>query len=113
MATDHNRVLDVVEQLSIAVLVACKNEENTIGIVVRKMKNTSPKAKIYVYDNNSTDRIAETAVSAGAVVGHESLDGKGHVVNRMFADIDADVYILIDGVGKIDHGKAILMMPSL
>jgi glycosyltransferase involved in cell wall biosynthesis len=113
MATDHNRVIDVVEQLRIAVLIPCKNEENTIGTVIREMKNALPKATVYVYDNNSTDRTAEAAVSAGAVVGHESLDGKGHVVNRMFADIDADVYILIDGDDTYDTGSVAKLIETL
>lgn len=113
MSTDRNRNLDVVEQLQIAVLIPCKNEEGTIGTVVREMKNALPGATVYVYDNNSTDRTAEAALSAGAVVGHESLDGKGHVVNRMFADIDADVYILIDGDDTYDAASVTKLIETL
>jgi glycosyltransferase involved in cell wall biosynthesis len=81
----------------IAVLIPCYNEENTIERVVTDFKSVLPKAKIYVYDNNSTDRTVELAEAAGAVVRHEYQQGKGNVIRRMFRDIDAKCYIMVDG----------------
>ncbi|MFV3076546.1 glycosyltransferase family 2 protein [Niveispirillum fermenti] len=81
----------------IAVLVPCYNEEASIEAVVRDFKAALPTATIYVYDNNSKDRTSEIARAAGAVVRREPLQGKGHVVRRMFADIEADIYVMVDG----------------
>ena len=81
----------------IAVIIPCYNEEIAIAQVVADFKKYLPKADIYVYDNNSTDRTAEKAKNAGAVVRTETLQGKGNVVRRMFADIDADIYVMSDG----------------
>ena len=81
----------------IAVLVPCLNEEAAIASVVQGMRASLPDATIYVYDNGSTDQTSERARAAGAVVRREPLRGKGNVVRRMFADIDADVYVLVDG----------------
>ncbi len=81
----------------IAVLVPCYNEEASIEAVVRDFKEALPTATIYVYDNNSKDRTSEIAKAAGAVVRREPLQGKGNVVRRMFADIEADVYVMVDG----------------
>lgn len=81
----------------IAVLVPCYNEEASIEAVVRDFKAALPSATIYVYDNNSKDRTSEIARAAGAVVRREPLQGKGNVVRRMFADIEADVYVMVDG----------------
>ena len=81
----------------IAVLIPCFNEETTIGKVVCDFKQQLPNATIYVYDNNSTDRTADIARSNGAVVRHEPRQGKGNVVRQMFRDIDADVYLMVDG----------------
>ncbi len=81
----------------IAVLVPCYNEEAAIEAVVRDFKAALPQATIYVYDNNSKDRTREVAAAAGAVVRGEPLQGKGNVVRRMFADIEADVYVMVDG----------------
>ena len=81
----------------VAVLVPCYNEEAAIASVVHDFKRALPHAVIYVYDNNSTDRTSAVAAAAGAVVRHESLKGKGNVVRRMFADIEADVYVMVDG----------------
>jgi hypothetical protein len=80
-----------------AVLIPCYNEEAAIAAVVRDFRAALPEAAIYVYDNNSRDRTAEVAAAAGAVVRREPLQGKGNVVRRMFADIDADIYVLVDG----------------
>jgi glycosyltransferase involved in cell wall biosynthesis len=82
---------------SIAVLVPCHNEAATIGKVVADFRRALPSAEIYVYDNNSTDQTRELARAAGARVHEEPLQGKGNVVRRMFADIEADVYVLVDG----------------
>lgn len=82
---------------SIAVLLPCYNEEVTIGKVVRDFKAALPKATVYVYDNNSTDRTAEIAAAEGAIVRKEPRQGKGNVIRAMFEDIDADVYVMADG----------------
>ncbi len=81
----------------IAVLIPCYNEAQTIGKVVRDVKEALPEAVIYVYNNNSTDRTAEIAKEAGAVVRQEYQQGKGNVIRRMFREIDAECYLMIDG----------------
>ena len=81
----------------IAVLIPCYNEETTVGKVIADFRRVLPEAVIYVYDNNSTDRTAEIAEEAGAVVRHEYRQGKGNVIRRMFRDIDAECYIMTDG----------------
>jgi len=80
-----------------AVLIPCYNEERTISKVVQDFKTHLPGSKIYVYDNNSTDRTAEYAAAAGAIVKSELRRGKGNVIRSMFSDIDADIYIMVDG----------------
>jgi glycosyltransferase involved in cell wall biosynthesis len=82
---------------SIAVLIPCHNEEAAITKVIREFKAALPSAAIYVYDNNSCDRTVELAIAAGARVYREPLQGKGNVVRRMFSDVEADVYVLVDG----------------
>ena len=81
----------------IAVLIPCYNEAKTIAKVVKDFKKALPKATIYVYDNNSTDKTAEIANKAGAIVRYEHKQGKGNVIRRMFREIDADCYIMVDG----------------
>ena len=81
----------------IAVLLPCYNEEIAIAQVVKNFKKALPKAQIYVYDNNSQDKTMEQAKAAGAIVRSEIRQGKGHVVRRMFADVDADIYVMADG----------------
>ena len=81
----------------IAVLIPCYNEEKTVEKVVRDAKAALPEATIYVYDNNSSDRTVELAEKAGAVVRHEYMQGKGNVIRRMFREIDAECYIMVDG----------------
>jgi glycosyltransferase involved in cell wall biosynthesis len=81
----------------IAVLLPCLNEALTIAQVVADFQTVLPEAKIYVYDNRSTDNTADRAAAAGAVVRHEPQPGKGNVVRRMFADIEADIYVIVDG----------------
>ena len=78
-------------------LVPCFNEESTIAKVVADFRAALPDAVIWVYDNASDDRTAEVARKAGASVRHEPARGKGNVVRRMFADIEADIYVLVDG----------------
>ncbi len=92
--------------LEIAVLVPCYNEEIAIPRVVEDFRKALPSAKIYVYDNASTDRTAEVAARAGAIVGHEPFPGKGNVMRRMFSDIDADIYVLVDGDDTYDAQAA-------
>lgn len=80
-----------------AVLIPCYNEEKTIEKVVNDWRREIPEAVVYVYDNNSTDRTAELAARAGAVVRHEYAQGKGNVIRRMFREIDAQCYLMVDG----------------
>jgi len=95
-----------IDNLNIAVLLPCYNEASTIGAVVRGFKSALPGAPIHVYDNNSTDGTALHAMLAGAHVARERRQGKGHVVRRMFADIDADIYIMADGDGTYSPDDA-------
>jgi glycosyltransferase involved in cell wall biosynthesis len=95
--------------LSVAVLLPCYNEALTIGGVVRGFAEALPSARIYVFDNNSTDDTARVAAHAGARVFREERQGKGNVVRRMFADIEADIYVMADGDGTYDPADA----PSL
>ncbi|SFT29761.1 glycosyltransferase [Methylobacterium sp. yr668] len=90
----------------LAVLVPCFNESLTIGQVIGDFRAALPTAQIYVYDNNSTDGTAEIARAAGAIVRVEPRQGKGNVVRRMFGDIEADIYILVDGDGTYDAKAA-------
>ena len=94
-------------------LLPCHNEEHAIGAVVAAFRSALPGATVYVYDNASTDRTAERARDAGAVVSHEPRRGKGNVICRMFADIEADVYVMADGDGTYDAGKASEMVALL
>ena len=88
--------------LRTAVLLPCLDEEAAIADVVKAFRQALPEAQIYVYDNGSTDATAERAAAAGAVVRSEPRKGKGNVVRRMFSDIEADVYVLVDGDGTYD-----------
>ena len=90
----------------VAVLLPCHNEEQTIGAVVRAFGQALPDARIYVYDNNSSDETAARAGEAGATVRREPNQGKGNVTRRMFADIDADIYVIADGDGTYDAAAA-------
>jgi glycosyltransferase involved in cell wall biosynthesis len=90
----------------IAVLIPCFNEEASIATVVNDFHTALPGADIYVYDNNSTDRTSEIASAEGAIVRQEKLQGKGNVVRRMFADVDADIYIMVDGDDTYDASVA-------
>ena len=97
----------------IAVLLPCFNEEAAIAATVRGFREALPGATVYVYDNNSRDRTRENAAEAGAVVRSERQQGKGHVVRRMFADIDADVYVMADGDLTYDPAAAPAMVDLL
>jgi glycosyltransferase involved in cell wall biosynthesis len=97
----------------VAVLLPCYNEEAAIGATVAGFRAALPDATIYVYDNNSSDRTREIAAEAGAVVRTERQQGKGHVVMRMFADIDADVYVMADGDLTYDPKAAPAMVDML
>lgn len=107
---------DVMVSLSdyrIAVLIPCFNEATTVGTVVRDFKACLPTARIHVYDNNSTDNTNQLAREAGAIVRSEPLAGKGNVVRRMFSDVDADIYILVDGDATYDAESAPAMVSRL
>jgi glycosyltransferase involved in cell wall biosynthesis len=97
----------------IAVLIPCYNEGKAIRKVVTEFAAALPDATIYVYDNNSTDDTREEARSAGAIVRTETHQGKGNVVRRMFADIEAEVYVLVDGDGTYDAGSSSKMVEHL
>jgi hypothetical protein len=101
------------DSIEIAVLVPCYNEERAIGAVVAGFRAQLPQARIYVYDNNSQDNTVTVGQDAGAIVRHEKLQGKGHVVARMFADIDADVYLLVDGDETYDPADAPFLIQYL
>lgn len=97
----------------IAVLVPCYNEEAAIPTVVAGFRAALPAAEIYVYDNNSRDRTASLAREAGAIVRSEKRQGKGHVVRRMFADVEADIYVLVDGDATYDAPSVPRMIEKL
>jgi glycosyltransferase involved in cell wall biosynthesis len=97
----------------VVVLVPCFNEEAAIAQVVGDFRAALPQASVHVYDNNSTDRTAEVARAAGAIVRRETHQGKGNVVRRMFADIDADVYVLVDGDATYHAASAPAMIARL
>jgi glycosyltransferase involved in cell wall biosynthesis len=92
----------LLEGTALAVLIPCFNEEVAIASVVSAFKAVLPTAEVYVFDNNSTDQTARAALTAGARLRKEPLQGKGNVVRRMFADIDADIYVMVDGDGTYD-----------
>ncbi|HXQ83755.1 MAG TPA: glycosyltransferase [Xanthobacteraceae bacterium] len=97
----------------VAVLVPCYNEERAIAKVVADFRAALPGSTVYVYDNNSTDGTVEAARNAGAVVRRETHQGKGHVVRRMFNDIEADIYVLVDGDATYDAPSAPEMIARL
>ncbi|NGO51264.1 glycosyltransferase [Allomesorhizobium camelthorni] len=105
--------LSVEDDFAIAVLLPCHNEEQTIGDVVKRFRDALPGAALYVYDNNSSDLTALKARAAGATVVRESRQGKGNVVRRMFADIEADIYLMADGDGTYAPEDAPLLINTL
>ncbi len=100
-------------RFDVAVLVPCYNEGRAIAKVVAEFRAALPDATVYVYDNNSSDNTVEAAKAAGAVVRRESHQGKGHVVRRMFNDIEADIYVLVDGDATYDAPSAPAMIENL
>jgi Glycosyl transferase family 2 len=100
-------------QHRIAVLIPCYNEAAAIARVIAEFQSVLPEATTYVYDNNSTDGTIAIARAAGAVVRREAHQGKGHVVRRMFADVDADIYLLVDGDSTYDAASARVMIGRL
>jgi glycosyltransferase involved in cell wall biosynthesis len=97
----------------VAVLIPCFNEQETIAGVVSAFESHIPGAMVFVYDNASTDLTIERARNAGAIVRSEPLRGKGHVVRRMFADVEADIYVLVDGDGTYDAASAPELIAAL
>jgi glycosyltransferase involved in cell wall biosynthesis len=97
----------------IAVLVPCYNEERAVAAVVRDFCAALPEADVYVFDNNSTDRTIEVATQAGAIVRRVAHQGKGNVVRRMFADVEADAYVLVDGDDTYHAASAPAMVARL
>jgi glycosyltransferase involved in cell wall biosynthesis len=97
----------------IAVLIPCYNEEAAIGAVVQDFRASLPTAEIYVYDNASGDRTSKRALEAGAIVRWETRRGKGNVVRRMFADVEADIYVLVDGDDTYDASAAPMLVRTL
>jgi glycosyltransferase involved in cell wall biosynthesis len=111
--TAHAKAAGPVPGCRIAVLVPCFNEAAAIATVVNDFRAALPHATVYVYDNNSTDRTAEAARGAGALVRRETHQGKGNVVRRMFADVDAEIYVLVDGDATYDAPSACGMIARL
>lgn len=102
-----------IDYSSVAVLLPCYNEQASIARVVADFQRALPGARIYVYDNNSSDQTIAIARAAGAIVRRETQQGKGHVVRRMFADIDAEVYVMSDGDDTYDASAAPLLIAAL
>ncbi|AQS92196.1 glycosyl transferase family 2 [Gluconobacter albidus] len=98
--------------LKIAVLIPCYNEEVSIAQVISDFRVELPNSLIYVYDNNSSDRTIQVAREAGAIVRTERMQGKGHVIRRMFADIDADYYVLVDGDATYEAASVSAMLDA-
>jgi glycosyltransferase involved in cell wall biosynthesis len=97
----------------VALIVPCYNEERAIGTVVEQFRRAMPELDLYVFDNASSDRTAEIARASGAQVSHVALRGKGNVVRRMFADVEADVYVMVDGDATYDAGSVHLLVDKL
>src|SRR5271155_4908863 len=111
----NERATDTVSisRYEVAILVPCYNEARAIAKVVADFRSALPAATVYVYDNNSTDGTVEAASRAGGVVRHETHQGKGYVVRRMFNDIEADIYVLVDGDATYDAPSAPAMIAKL
>lgn len=105
--------MSTLNTLKIAVLLPCYNESVAIAKTIHEFQSVLPQATLYVYDNHSTDHTAEIAAACGAVVRTETNAGKGNVVRRMFADVDADIYVLADGDSTYDAKKVTTMIESL
>ena len=110
---DGSLAPETLARYRVAIMVPCYNEEATIARVVGDFRKVLPSATVYVYDNNSSDRTVEVAAAAGAVVRREAHQGKGYVMRRMFADVEADVYVLVDGDATYDAPSAPAMVSRL
>ncbi len=111
---DRDTSLDyAISEPEVAVIIPCYNEELNIEKVVRDFQASLPDASIYVFDNNSDDRTAEIALQSGAIVRMVYNKGKGNVIRRMFADVDADVYVMVDGDDTYDATSAPIMVEKL
>ncbi|MGB3722022.1 MAG: glycosyltransferase [Pacificimonas sp.] len=105
--------ISIWDGLNVAVVLPCYNEAQTIASVIADFRNALPGAAIHVFDNNSSDETAEVARAAGAHVITETRQGKGHVVRRMFAEVDADIYVMADGDGTYDASAAPKLVEAL
>src|SRR6476619_3882313 len=110
---DARGIMSSNHQPRIAVLLPCYNEEAAIAQTIAGFRASLPGAAIYVYDNNSGDRTCEVAAAAGAIVRAEKMQGKGNVVRRMFADIEADIYVMADGDATDDASAAPALVAKL
>jgi len=110
--TPHDRQRDEVDQ-DVAVILPCYNEASTIAQVVADFRRYLPDARIYVFDNNSTDGTSDVARAAGAEVRRVALQGKGNVIRRMFGDVEADVYVMVDGDNTYDASVAPQLIETL
>ena len=99
--------------MKIAVLIPCYNEESTVAQVIADMRAALPEAVIHVYDNNSTDKTSQVALEAGAMVRHEPVRGKGNVIRSMFAQVEADVYLMVDGDNTYPADQARAMVNAV
>src|SRR5690242_11358098 len=104
---------DEISGPQVAVLIPCFNEAVAIPQVIRDFRAALPHARLYVYDNNSTDGTASIAAQAGAIVRHEPLQGKGNVLRRMFSDVEADIYVMVDGDGTYHAASAPRLIEAL
>lgn len=112
--TARSAMSNLPEELGrIAILIPCYNEEVAVGHVIAAFRKALPQATIYVFDNNSKDRTVAVALDSGANIRHVTTQGKGNVVRRMFADIDADIYLLVDGDDTYDAASAPAMVEAL
>jgi glycosyltransferase involved in cell wall biosynthesis len=109
----HQPMPETVSDKRIAVIIPCYNEEATIPRVVADFRAALPSATIYIVDNNSHDGTVAAALAAGATVRHETLQGKGHAIRRAFGDVDADIFVLVDGDGTYDAQAAPVMVRML
>jgi len=106
MTSGAGEAINAAMHADIAVILPCYNEEAAIGETIAAFRAALPEARIYVFDNNSRDRTIEVARAAGAIVRTERMQGKGHVVRRMFSDIEADIYVMADGDATYDPAAA-------
>ena len=113
LSSDSEPVSTETTGLAVAAIVPCHNEELAVGKVVSDLLAAVPGITVYVYDNNSTDKTSEVARAAGAIVRFEAAKGKGNVVRRAFADVDADVYLMIDGDDTYDASAAPRLISTL